>query len=40
MLRGLGAICTFFMGVLAITNADVAPVSATVCVLGILGQPI
>ena len=40
LFRGSGAICTFYMGVLAITNTDVAPVSATPCVLGILGHPI
>jgi hypothetical protein len=40
MLRGLGAIHTFFTGVLAITNTNVALVSATECVLGVLGQPI
>ena len=38
MLRGLGAICTFCMGVSAITNIVVAPVSAIPCVLGINGR--
>ena len=37
MLRGLGAIRTFRMGVSAITNTVVAPVSAIPCELGING---
>jgi hypothetical protein len=38
MLRGLGAIRTFCMGVSAITNTVVAPVSAIPCELGINGS--
>ena len=38
MLRGLDAICTFFLGVSAITNTVVAPISAIPCVLGISGH--
>ena len=38
MLRGLGEICTFCMGVSAITNTVVAPVSAIPCELGINGR--
>ncbi len=38
MLRGLGAILTFCMGVFAITNTVVAPVSAIPCELGINGS--
>ena len=38
MLRGLGAISTFCMGVSAITNTVVAPVSAIPCELGINGH--
>jgi hypothetical protein len=37
MLSGLGAIRIFFMGVSAITNIVVAPVSAMPCELGING---
>jgi len=40
MLRGLGAIHTFFMGVSTITNTVVAPVSAIPCVLGFNGRVI
>ena len=38
MLRGLGAIRTLRMGVSAITNTVVAPVSAIPCELGINGE--
>ena len=38
MLSGLGAIRTFCMGVSAITNTVVAPVSAIPCELGINGS--
>ena len=40
MFSGLDAMHTFFMGVFAITNTDVAPVSAIACVLGFRGRPI
>jgi hypothetical protein len=38
MLRGFGASRTFFMGVFAITITDVAPISVTASVLGIIGR--
>jgi len=40
MFSGLDAMHTFFMGVFAITNTDVASVSAIACVLEIHGRPI